>query len=352
MEQLTTIISLVETKYNKDGEIGRMILYLLFMIMIVVAYQIVLVVHEGGHAVFGILTGYKIIIFRIENIAFIQEEGRVHLKFYQSYGSAGQCVLCPPIVETGEDVPFALHTLGGIIGNIILSIISVVLFLCSSNTNYIVELFLALLFFISLLSALMNGIPYNGVAISNDGYNFKLLRNSAQTRKSLYYQLQIISKLCKGMTYKELPEEIVIVPKPSDQTNPILAWHQMISYYRYLDNGRWADAFEYLEEIEKYSCKYSKSLKYAVQAEKLFLMIKFELDFYEIEEIYVQIKKLIKNKKADFHLVKVQMAYEIYKKNNLRTRERIRAELKAKANTYPCKGDSLLCIKLIKGMMS
>jgi hypothetical protein len=144
---------------------------------------------------------------------------------------------------------------------------------------------------------------------------------------------------------------MIKVPKPSDLTNPILVWHQMMVYYRNLDNDRWTDAYECIKEIEQYSYKCPKLLKNAVQAEKLFVMIKLNFSSNEIEELYEQTKKIIKDKKADFQLVKVRMAYEIYKENCPMTKERIMAELLVKSNTYPCKGESLLCIKLIQGMM-
>ena len=44
------------------------------MILIFAAYIIQSVIHELGHLVFGLLTGYKFISFRIGNFMFIKKE--------------------------------------------------------------------------------------------------------------------------------------------------------------------------------------------------------------------------------------------------------------------------------------
>jgi len=351
MDIIAFVFKYVQNELILNGWKGLLTLEILLLVMIAVSYQIVLILHEGGHAVFGILTGYQITLFRIGIISLVHEEGRVSVKFYHAYASSGQCILCPPNVENGANVPFVLPTLGGIIGNVILCGISAVPLLFSSNRHPFIRIFFCILFITSLLNVLLNGIPGNSAINSNDGLNFKLLNNNAQTRRSLYCQLHIINKLCRGVTYKELAEEMVTVPRPSDYTNPIMVWHQMVTYYRFLDNDRWTDAYEYLIEIEKHSGSCPKILKKSVQAERLFLMIKFNFASNEIEELYEQIKKQIKNKNNDFHLVKVRMAYELYKKDSPRIRERIQSELKVKSNTYPYKGETLLCIKLVNGMM-
>ena len=50
------------------------------MIMVFVAFFVQAVIHEFGHLLFGLLTGYKFISFRIGNVMFIKESGKELLK--------------------------------------------------------------------------------------------------------------------------------------------------------------------------------------------------------------------------------------------------------------------------------
>lgn len=64
----------------------------------VVAYFICVIVHEAGHLVCGLLTGYGFVSFRIFSFTFIREAGRLRVKRFAIAGTGGQCLLSPPEV--------------------------------------------------------------------------------------------------------------------------------------------------------------------------------------------------------------------------------------------------------------
>ena len=76
------------------------------MLLIFAAYFIHAVIHEFGHLVFGLLTGYKFISFRIGNFMFIKKEGKLRVKLFNIVGTGGQCLMMPPPWK--EDLPTAL----------------------------------------------------------------------------------------------------------------------------------------------------------------------------------------------------------------------------------------------------
>lgn len=71
-----------------------------------------IIIHEAGHLIGGILTGYKFSSFRIFNFMFIKENDKLKLKKLSLAGTGGQCLMSPPEFIEGK-VPYILYNLGG-----------------------------------------------------------------------------------------------------------------------------------------------------------------------------------------------------------------------------------------------
>ena len=62
-----------------------------------VVFEILLVIiHEAGHLVCGLRSGYKFVSFRMMNLTFIRVDGKIRIKRYSIAGTGGQCLLLPP----------------------------------------------------------------------------------------------------------------------------------------------------------------------------------------------------------------------------------------------------------------
>ena len=72
-------------------------------------------IHEAGHLVFGLATGYKFLSYRIGSFTFIKEEGRIKVKRYVLPGTGGQCLMSPP--PYSSSMPYVLYNAGGAIFN-------------------------------------------------------------------------------------------------------------------------------------------------------------------------------------------------------------------------------------------
>lgn len=132
-------------------------LFLSFISLILVGYsQIIL--HEAGHLLFGRLTGYKFISFRIGKLTLIKEKGKYKIKRFKVPGTLGQCLLLPPDVSP-QQVPFVLYNLGGVFINLFSAILATVLLIVFDTIHPGLKLVLLLTAFIGLILALLNGIP-------------------------------------------------------------------------------------------------------------------------------------------------------------------------------------------------
>ncbi len=73
-----------------------------------VAFILQIVLHEGGHLLFGLLSGYRFVSFRIFNWTLIRQEGKFRLKRFGIAGTGGQCLMLPPRQAFGRDPCCAL----------------------------------------------------------------------------------------------------------------------------------------------------------------------------------------------------------------------------------------------------
>ena len=110
----------VANNYEEDTFIP---LFLMAISGAMVSFIIHIVVHELGHLVFGLLTGYKFSSFRIGSLMLIKTEDKLKFCKYSLAGTGGQCLLMPP--KNHKKKPYILYNLGGIFFNLIFSAIIV-----------------------------------------------------------------------------------------------------------------------------------------------------------------------------------------------------------------------------------
>lgn len=97
-------------------------LILVICLAFYIALPIQILVHEGGHLLFGLLTGYRFVSFRLFSLVLTRSNGHLKLKRYALCGTAGQCLMLPPILNHHQH-PYLLYNLGGIILNLASSFI-------------------------------------------------------------------------------------------------------------------------------------------------------------------------------------------------------------------------------------
>ena len=103
---------------NGIGEVLLMCAWLLICLYITIFIQIA--VHEGGHLIFGKLSGYQFVSYRISNLMFVKDTGKLKLKKLSIVGTGGQCLMMPPDCD-GYQYPYILYNFGGSITNLLLS---------------------------------------------------------------------------------------------------------------------------------------------------------------------------------------------------------------------------------------
>lgn len=210
-----------------------------------------ILLHEGGHLIGGLLSGYHFVSFRILNWTIIKEEGKVRIKHFSIAGTGGQCLLTPP-EKPMKEIPVILYNLGGVIMNLLTATLSLILLITIEELPYPIELFLIFNCIVGYFLGLLNGIPFNFGAISNDANNMRLLLKDEQSKQTMAHLLHINAFVQKGMRPKEIPERYFTCNEPINYKNPLQINLYLMVIGKLMDEEQWEICYNKLEDLMKH----------------------------------------------------------------------------------------------------
>lgn len=211
-----------------------------------VSIPLLVLIHEGGHLVCGLLSGYRFVSFRVFNLTFIRENGKLHVKRFSIAGTGGQCLLCPPDLPL-EKIPTAWYNAGGVLANLL--VLLLVLPLYFFDISPLLTAFLSIFVFTDLFLLVTNGIPMTIGGLGNDAYNALMLRKNLQSKRGLMIQLRSNALIQSGVRPKDMPAEWFESEGPVDYANALEAAVPMMYASRLVDEEKWDDAYNCFAEL-------------------------------------------------------------------------------------------------------
>lgn len=154
----------------------------------IIAVPLLVLIHEGGHLVCGLISGYRFVSFRIFNMTLIKDNGRLRIKRYAIAGTGGQCLLTPPD-KPDDKVPVILYNSGGVLANL-LALIAALAILLTVELKTFVHEFILIFIFIDIIFIIINGVPMKVGGISNDAMNILSLSRNKLARRGFIMQLR------------------------------------------------------------------------------------------------------------------------------------------------------------------
>lgn len=204
------------------------------------AILVQLIIHEAGHLIFGLLSGYKFSSFRIFSFMWIKENNKIKLRRLSLAGTGGQCLMTPPDMTDGK-IPLVLYNLGGVLMNIIAGLVFLGLFFVLKDISFLSTVML-LFAVIGFILAIMNGAPMRMGTVDNDGYNaFALTRNS-EAMRSFWVQMKVTEQISNGIRLKDMPDEWFTVPSDEAMKNSMVAVTGVFACNRLMDAGQFEEA--------------------------------------------------------------------------------------------------------------
>lgn len=207
-----------------------------------IAYYLQIFIHELGHLVFGLLTGYGFSSFRFFSFMLVKINGKFKSKRLTLVGTAGQCLMTPPEPLNGK-YPYKLYGLGGVIINLVVAFISIVLYIIFYGNVFLSEFFLGLAAW-GLYMAITNGIPMNSGFIYNDGGNVAAMSKSEDARRAMWIELKINELGKDGVSLKDMPEEYFEIHDEEKLSNHLAFSFGVFAESRLMDEHRFKEARE------------------------------------------------------------------------------------------------------------
>lgn len=208
------------------------------------AFYAQLLLHEAGHLVFGLLTGYRFVSFRIGSVMLVRRGGRLRLSRYALAGTAGQCLLAPPPMADGA-YPVVLYNLGGVLMNLLTALAALLLAPFVPMPWNAAPVLLALT---GLGTAVLNGVPLGG-PVDNDGKNTLALCRDPAARRAFWVQLSVNAALAGGRRLREMPAEWFVCPPDDGMRGALTAALGVFCCNRLLDEHRFAEAATQIDRL-------------------------------------------------------------------------------------------------------
>lgn len=312
---------------------------ILMLELLIVTYYLQIIIHEGGHLIFGLLTGYEFVSFRVFSRVLVKENGKCHIKRYSIPGTGGQCLLYYP--EEIDNYPYQLYNYGGSILNIVTALLCLGLYFVLPKTQ-LGSVFMIGNAVIGIFFGLMNGLPLELSGISNDGKNVQLMKKDVNARRALWLQLRINALLTEGIRYKDMPAEWFALPEGADIGNPLYTYMVGAFCARRMEEGQFTEAL--LQLREALESKKIQGLYYQELAgELLYLELVEAKDMERVKALYT--KQQAKYIKACKHMLSKRRIMYAYYRILEKDTEKANKEYKAfekLEKTYPILGEAAM----------
>ena len=337
------------SQLNVIEVIGIPLLSLAFF-LIAIFLQVSL--HEAGHLMCGLASGYRFVSFRIFSFTWIRQGGKVRMKRFSVSGTGGQCLLAPP-EKPDEEIPVTLYNIGGVAMNFLTVLVALVPLVLIDDMPFLWKMFLIQFIGIGVFLGLLNGIPMKMGGIGNDAYSLRLLKRNPETKRALILQLRINALIQEGMRPKDMPEDWFHLEGKIDYSDMLQATIALMEISRKQDQEEWEEAYVRLEEAVSHSKELVGILKQEAEAELLFtaLVIGKEERARELatDKLLAYIRAYSKVSSAKQRQL---FALALYSERDKEKAEEIYRTVKAKRESYLMQGEVNMDLALMESLLS
>lgn len=172
----------------------------LLAIAFLFSFPLHIILHEVGHLIGGLLSGYNFIMFRLFNTVWINTDSGISKRKQVVQGIAGQALMTPP--EGVDSPPFLLYHSSGLIMNLLTGILFMII--ASIVDNKTLSLILYAIAVAAILLFITNLVPMK----PNDGYNIVEQLKNPEATEEFTHILKLYAEMVKGTPFVEITESI------------------------------------------------------------------------------------------------------------------------------------------------
>lgn len=321
------------------GSLGEYLLDLgLVLLALGGAVYLHTILHEAGHLVFGLASGYRFVSFRIGSLMWQKDGDALRFCRFTLAGTAGQCLMAPPDLTDGK-MPYRLYNLGGALMNLITAVLAVGLAAVSGGQG-IFGMFWKLMALVGVATALTNGIPMQAGGVANDGRNALLLGKDPAAMKAMWIQLKVNEQQAQGKALRQMPEEWFALPTKG-MDDPLVAALAALRENRFMEQHCFAQAAELIDTLEAEPNGILPIHRNTMLCDRLTCALLAGEDAARwVERWNSKEMRAFRSQMATFLTVlRTEYIAALLQERDERAAERIRAKFEKQAKRYPMKAD-------------
>lgn len=317
-------------------ELGGIQDVILIVLSLFVSIYLHIILHEGGHLVCGLLSGYKFVSFRVGSRMLMKSNGKYMVKKFNIPGTGGQCLLDPP-GDMAENYPMKLYNLGGGLSNFLFSAIATVI---TVNTDSIaVKEVLIPFIILGVALGATNLIPMKVSGIANDGYNILSLDKDTAGRKAFWQQMRVNRLSTDGVRLKDMDESLFDVAASEAEGNPLIDQIKLFWMQRLIDEKRFEEARDFGRKLI-HAKDSIQIFKLMVGVELLYLELTGPCEADVVKALYSkEIQKWLKAVKGYPSTHRVLYAYATRFAHDEKMAAKAKKDFAKVCKTYPMLGE-------------
>jgi len=220
---------------------------LFYIVSFFIGLYLSMILHELGHLVCGLLTGYKFnsfVLFKWQ--WFKNKKGKIRVKKTATIeGILGQCLMEP---IDFKNFRYLLYNLGGGLVNLLTGIIFWLIYFFLATGNLSILCFG--IAFAATFLAFTNLFPLRKIATPNDGANIREANKSEVAKYGFYIQLKVNAEQAKGKKLTEYDKNTFLVDKKADLTNYLIAYTVVLNATYLEEKGKYKESYKELLRID------------------------------------------------------------------------------------------------------
>ena len=314
------------------------ILAAMLILCVYAAMFLQIIIHEAGHLLFGLRSGYRFSSFRIGSFMWLRQDGKLTSKRLSLAGTGGQCLMAPPDMADGR-LPFVLYNLGGSIMNIVSALLFFLLYLLCKDVPYLSALLL-MLAVIGAAFALMNGIPMRMGAVDNDGYNALSLGKNDEALRSFWVQMKTNERIAQGDRLKDMPEDWFTVPSGEGMKNSMTAAIGVFACNRLMDMHEFERADKLMAELLTMESAMAGVHRSLMVCDRIYCELIGERREDRLTAMLdKKQRQFMKSMKSFPSVLRTEYAWALLFEKNAVKAEKIKERFEKRARTYPYPSD-------------
>lgn len=266
-----------------------MVYWIAGMVILVAVMYAQIIIHEGGHLVCGLASGYRFVSFRVASLILYRDGSRLRFGRFSIAGTAGQCLLEPPTDEAAdaERMPYLAYCMGGTAANMAAAVAAAAIM--AAGIQGVAAAFTASMFVLTgIVMAAMNGIPMRAGGIPNDGYNARTMARRRNMRRMLWVQLKVNAQYSRGRLLREMPDEWFSIPEGEDLANPMYTTLAMFDVWRRIERRDFTAADALLRHLHARDSRMIELFRLEITGDRMFTAAMLRRPKREIRRILTE----------------------------------------------------------------